>query len=90
VVKKLAIFFISLVALLASGGTVMYSVRSLGPDIVMSIESIDMTETQAESAGYSEAGSDEISIRRMLERSFYQDSPNYHTPTSTDQEHLTK
>jgi hypothetical protein len=83
-VRKLAIFFISLVALLVSGGMMMYSVRSLGPDIVMSIESIDVTEIQAQSAGYSEAGSDEISFRRILERSSYQDSPDYTSPTPTE------
>jgi hypothetical protein len=68
-VKKLAIFFISLVALLVSGGMVMYSIRSLGPDIVTSIESINVTAIQAESAGHTETVPEEISvIRRILER----------------------
>jgi hypothetical protein len=69
-VKKLAIFFISLVALLVSGSMVMYSIRSLGPDIVTSIESIDVTDIPTESAGYTETGTEEISVmRRILERS---------------------
>ena len=69
-VKKLAIFFISLVALLVFDSIVMYSIRSLGPDIVTSIESIDVTDIPTESAGYTEIGTEEISVmRRVLERS---------------------
>jgi hypothetical protein len=68
-VKKLTIFFINLVALLVSGSMVMYSIRSLVPDIVTSIESIDATNIPVESAGHAEAGSAEISVmRRILER----------------------
>jgi hypothetical protein len=67
--KKLAIFFISLVALLVSGGMVMYSVRSLGLDIMTSIESISVTDAHTESVGYTETGPDEILVvRRILER----------------------
>jgi hypothetical protein len=75
-VKKLAIFFISLVALLVSGGMIMYSVRSIGPDIVTGIEGIDVKNAQVEPVGYTETGPDEISIRRILERNPHRDGPD--------------